>query len=80
MSEEAFQFLTIYFTMFTHYLDLFFKWFYSTDIHPFRFVSAFNRDCSICMDLNNCPGVFQIPGFCFVEYTVVLYKYFLTKR
>jgi hypothetical protein len=34
MSEEAFQFLTIYFTMFTCYLELFFKWFYSLDIHP----------------------------------------------
>ena len=47
MLEESFQFLTIYFTMFTSYLDLFFKWFYSLDIHPFRFVSALNRDCSI---------------------------------
>jgi hypothetical protein len=34
MSEEAFQFLIIYFTMFTHYLDLFFEQFYSLDIHP----------------------------------------------
>ncbi len=50
MPEEASQYLDIYFTMFTHYLDLFFKRFYSLDVHPFRFVFALNPDCSIRMD------------------------------
>ncbi len=30
------------------------------------------------MDCRDCPGVFEIPGFCFAEYTIILYKYFLT--
>jgi hypothetical protein len=51
---------------------------YSPDIHPFRFASALSPDCSICMDCRNCPGLFQIPGFCFAKDAIVLYKYFLT--
>jgi hypothetical protein len=35
MPEEAFQVLDIYFTIFTHYLTLSFKWFYSLVIHSF---------------------------------------------
>ncbi len=63
--------------MLTCYLDQFFKRFNSPDIHPFRFVSALNRDCSIRIDCCDCPGVFEIPGFCFVEYTIIPYKYSL---
>jgi hypothetical protein len=58
--------------MFTHHLGLFFKQFYALDIHPFRFVSTLNRDCSIGMDWQDCPGVFQIPEFCFAEYVGTL--------
>ncbi len=59
--------------MLTHYLDLFFKRFDSPDIHPFRFVSKLNRDCSIVIDCYDCPGI-----FCFAKYTIIPYKYFLT--
>ncbi len=63
---------------FTHYLDLFFKWFYSLDIHPFTFASAPKGDCSICMDWHIYSGEFEIPGFCFAKDTILLYKYVLT--
>jgi hypothetical protein len=29
------------------------------------------------MDCCNCLGIFLLSGLCFVEYTFILYKYFL---
>ncbi len=51
---------------------------YSLDIYPFWFGSAFNTDCSICMNWRDGPWFTVILTFRFVEDTIFPYQYFIT--
>ena len=64
---------------FKHYFQLFLEMrFNSPNVYTFRFGSACNPDCSICMNSHNSPEFFMLRTLCFAEYTIFHYQYLIT--